>query len=48
MTLETPRLGLPPVNDGDLEAWANLLANPRATRLLHVPEPHTREHVDRS
>jgi RimJ/RimL family protein N-acetyltransferase len=39
----TERLDLQPVTAGDLDAWAALLADPEVTRLLHFPDPHTRE-----
>jgi RimJ/RimL family protein N-acetyltransferase len=39
----TDRLDLRPVAAGDLDAWAALLADPEATRLLHFPEPHSHE-----
>jgi len=34
---------LRPVGLDDLDAWAAFLADPFATRLLHFPDPHTRE-----
>jgi RimJ/RimL family protein N-acetyltransferase len=43
MTVETERLRLRPVDEGDLEPWASLLADSRVTRLLHFPDPHPRE-----
>ncbi len=43
MTIETERLDLRPLEAGDLDAWAAFLADPEATRLLHFPEPHSRE-----
>jgi GNAT acetyltransferase-like protein len=39
----TERLDLRPVTADDLDAWAALLADPEVTRLLHFPEPHSRE-----
>jgi RimJ/RimL family protein N-acetyltransferase len=41
--IETERLVLRPVVREDLDAWAAFLADPLATRLLHFPEPHSRE-----
>ena len=41
--LETDRLHLRPVERGDLDPWAAFLADSEATRLLHFPEPHSRE-----
>ncbi len=43
MMIETERLNLRPVEKADLEPWATFLADPRATRLLHFPDPHPRE-----
>ena len=43
MTIETERLELRPVERGDLEPWAALLADPEVTRLLHFPDPHSRD-----
>lgn len=37
--VETERLTLRPISEADLDAWAQLLADPGATRLLHTPEP---------
>lgn len=42
-TVETERLVLRPVRREDLDAWATFLGDPLATRLLHFPEPHSRE-----
>jgi RimJ/RimL family protein N-acetyltransferase len=44
MQIETERLRLRPVEHADLEPWAALLADSSATRLLHFPDPHSREH----
>jgi RimJ/RimL family protein N-acetyltransferase len=41
--LETARLFLSPVEAADLDPWAAFLADPQATRLLHFPDPHSRE-----
>lgn len=45
--VETERLTLRPVQRGDLDAWAALLADPDAVRLLHFPEPHDLELSER-
>ena len=37
--IETRRLLLRPLSEGDLEAWADFLGDPEATRLLHTPDP---------
>lgn len=37
--IETQRLLLRPLSEGDLEAWADFLGDPEATRLLHTPDP---------
>jgi RimJ/RimL family protein N-acetyltransferase len=36
---ETDRLRLRPVDLGDRDAWSDFVADPEATRLLHVPQP---------
>ena len=41
--LETERLRLRPVEHADIGPWAAFLADPHATRLLHFPEPHSRD-----
>ena len=43
MVVQTERLSLRPVEPGDLDAWAEFLADPAAVRLVHFPEPHDRE-----
>lgn len=43
MVVQTERLSLRPVEQGDLDAWAEFLADPAAVRLIHFPEPHDRE-----
>ena len=37
--IETQRLLLRPLSEDDLEAWADFLGDPEATRLLHTPDP---------
>ena len=37
--METERLELRLLSEGDLEAWTDFLGDPEATRLLHTPEP---------
>jgi len=37
--IETERLWLRPLSEDDLDAWADFLADPEATRLLHAPDP---------
>ena len=37
--IETDRLALRPLAERDLDAWADFLGDPEATRLLHSPEP---------
>jgi RimJ/RimL family protein N-acetyltransferase len=37
--IETARLELRPLSEQDIDAWSAFLADPEATRLLHMPEP---------
>jgi RimJ/RimL family protein N-acetyltransferase len=37
--IKTARLELRPLAEDDLDAWADFLGDPDATRLLHTPEP---------
>jgi len=39
MGLQTERLDLRLLSEDDIDAWADFLADPEATRLLHSPEP---------
>jgi len=39
MALKTERLDLRLLSEDDLDAWADFLGDPEATRLLHSPEP---------
>ena len=39
MGLQTRRLDLRLLAEDDIEAWADFLGDPEATRLLHTPEP---------
>jgi RimJ/RimL family protein N-acetyltransferase len=41
--IRSERLQLRPLEQHDLEPWAALLADARATRLLHFPDPHSPE-----
>lgn len=43
VVIQTERLSLRPVEQGDLDAWAEFLADRNAVRLVHFPEPHNRE-----
>lgn len=47
MEVETDRLTLRPVDQRDLGAWAEFLADPDAIRLVHFPEPHDRQLSER-
>jgi RimJ/RimL family protein N-acetyltransferase len=38
-TVQTERLELRLLSEDDLEAWADFLGDPEATRLLHSPDP---------
>ena len=44
--METERLSIRPLERGDLDAWAALLADPEVTRLLHFADPHTHAESD--
>ena len=39
MGLQTERLDLRLLSEDDIEAWADFLGDPEATRLLHTPDP---------
>jgi RimJ/RimL family protein N-acetyltransferase len=39
MSLKTERLDLRLLSEADIDAWADFLCDPEATRLLHTPEP---------
>ena len=43
MPLETERLSLRPVQHSDIEAWAAFLNDRNAIRLVHFPDPSSRE-----
>ncbi len=47
MAIETERLFLRVVQGGDIDAWAEFLSDPDATRLVHFPDPHDREQSER-
>jgi RimJ/RimL family protein N-acetyltransferase len=43
VAIQTDRLSLRPLEQSDIDAWAEFLADPDAVRLIHFPEPHDRE-----
>jgi ribosomal-protein-alanine N-acetyltransferase len=45
--VETERLTLRAVEPGDLDAWAEFMADPDAVRFVHFPKPHDRELSER-
>lgn len=48
MSVLTERLSLRPVEQDDLDAWAEFFADPDAMRLVHFPEPRDRKLSERS